>query len=77
MSDKLLHDHDLSGRCSLFRVWNADSADTGGLLGMGDWRTIQWQRLDLLSSKLQLMPYYKFARCALVKEAQAKEHECA
>mmetsp|Transcript_8637 Transcript_8637/g.25922 ORF Transcript_8637/g.25922 Transcript_8637/m.25922 type:complete len:303 (-) Transcript_8637:493-1401(-) len=45
-----------------FWVWNADSADTGGLLGMGDWRTIQWQRLDLLSSKLQLMPYYKFAR---------------
>ena len=48
-------------RCIMYgvcRVWNADSADTGGLLGKGDWRTIQWQRLDLLSSQLHLTPYY-------------------
>lgn len=44
-------------------VWNADSLDTGGILNM-DWRSIAWERVDLLSKSLGLSPWYKYAPTA-------------
>ncbi len=44
-------------------VWNAGSLDTGGILNM-DWRSIAWERVDLLSRSLGLSPWYKYAPTA-------------
>lgn len=41
-----------------FWTWNADSADTGGLLSQ-DGRSITWSQLDLLTQNLGLTPFYK------------------
>ena len=37
--------------------WNPDSGDTGGLVG-DDWRTVEWDKLRFLRSKLGLTPWY-------------------
>jgi hypothetical protein len=37
--------------------YNADSADTGGLVSE-DWHDLLWDKLQFLTSRLGLTPYY-------------------